>query len=317
MIPPITFNNIFEIDQENKWYIEGVYLNAEQRAVCGNVVIKASLDGMGPSVDIMIKKSNTKPAFVTMEVKVYVNSTRGKWMRKDFKDWTDTCSINNIPVHVDQLIRKGLYVDVNVELKIYWHGHIANQISPNLFDNIKDYMNKPEFSDVTVCVKGEKKYLAHKIILAAQSPMLEKMLMNMKKTEKNCICFSGIDDNVADQLMMFLYQGKLVQTKKNSEIVLKLFEFGIKYQIQNLADSCGFILSDMINIKNALKNFELATANNSSILRQSSLTFILNNYEKIKKSNEFGNFSKRNPQLLSEIHNKLEQLENSDSDESD
>ncbi|CAG5100824.1 Protein of unknown function [Cotesia congregata] len=207
-------------DQENKWYSEGVYPNAEQRAVCGNVVIKASLDGMGPSVDIMIKKSNTKPAFVTIELKVYVNSTKGKWMRKDFKDWTDTCSINGIPVHVDyQLIRKGLYVDVNVELKIYWHGHIANHISPNLFDNIKDYMNKPEFSDVTVCVKGEKKYLAHKIILAAQSPMLEKMLIML--------------------------------------------------------------------------NFELATAHNSSILRQSSLTFILNNYEKVKKSNEFAALSRK------------------------
>ena len=120
------------------------------------------------------------------------------------------------------------------------------------------------YADVEIDVK-DKKFSAHKAILAVRSPVFEAEFTK-EQPEKNQIIIYDADSSTVEQFLYFVYTGESRGTFANE----KLLMLALRYQLTTLAKLCEVALSkikpiQMVNFdKNLNKESEILT---SSIIR--------------------------------------------------
>ncbi|OXU20217.1 hypothetical protein TSAR_013059 [Trichomalopsis sarcophagae] len=116
-----------------------------------------------------------------------------------------------------------------------------------LIDDLEAMLTSPRFSDVKLLVTG-KEFQAHKVILAARSPVFLAMLeSNMKEGQDSVIEVGDIEPDVMAELLRFIYTGKV---ENMDELVADLLAAADMYQLDHLRIMCEAIIAKKLSIDN-------------------------------------------------------------------
>ncbi|XP_065205328.1 speckle-type POZ protein-like [Planococcus citri] len=153
-----------------------------------------------------------------------------------------------------------------------------------------------EFSDVIISVNGQE-YLAHKIILAARSPVFAAMFAhNVKENEENRVYINDMDEEVASEMLRYIYTGKC---EKLSELATGLLVAADKYDLAGLKNVCGLELSKTLSVDNAASILALADMHAAEALKKAAIKFIVSKRTEVLNTQGWKNI--QSVALLNEV----------------
>jgi len=140
------------------------------------------------------------------------------------------------------------------------------------------------FCDITLDVKGEK-FQAHKIILASCSDYFRAMFNgSMREASQRVIPLNGIDVNVMNLVLNFIYTGTIPLKVDNVESVMGAANMML---IKTLKDVCCRYLETMLSVTNCLGMQKFAEAYACEELYSKTTNFICDNFGYVVESEEF------------------------------
>jgi BTB/POZ domain len=150
-----------------------------------------------------------------------------------------------------------------------------------LNSSVTNLLANNSLTDVTLNVKG-KELKAHKVILAAMSPVFEAMFQEgYKEHEDNYVNIQDIDSDVFEVFLRFLYSGEV---EKLGEMYLDLFAASDKYDVQPLREICIQHMAKNISVDNAIDLLALADRHSAESIKSLSLQFIKLNFADVVKT---------------------------------
>ena len=112
------------------------------------------------------------------------------------------------------------------------------------------------YSDFTFNVH-KKKFKVHRGILAAASPVFDKMFSASMAESKSKQCHvKDIKPQVFKHLLEFIYTGRV--PGDISDVAKELFEAAHYYEIEKLKEICKQEFPDMLTVENAMETYEWA-----------------------------------------------------------
>ncbi|KAM3214155.1 hypothetical protein ACQJBY_066532 [Aegilops geniculata] len=151
--------------------------------------------------------------------------------------------------------------------------------SPSLQHHLAELLNSGLEADVTFLVSG-KSFAAHKVILAARSPVLmAEFFGHMKETSSQRVEIKDIDAVVFKSLLYFIYTDSVLEFDLQHEAVTMLAQHLLaaadKYGLDRLKEICEGKLSDGISIDTAATTLALAEQHNCPQLKVKCVDFIV------------------------------------------
>ncbi|XP_057326399.1 uncharacterized protein LOC130668235 [Microplitis mediator] len=146
----------------------------------------------------------------------------------------------------------------------------------SLLPGLDKYLFSSESSDVIVKV-GSEELPANKMVLAYHSPVFAVMF-NTDMTEKraNSINIKDFDVDTVKEVMRFMYSGE-VEPIDDSDLLLKLLSFAHMFQVDKLKNFCEYELTECLSVDNIIKILVGIDNYDVLYLKNSALTFILEN----------------------------------------
>ncbi|GBN14650.1 Speckle-type POZ protein [Araneus ventricosus] len=170
-------------------------------------------------------------------------------------------------------------------------------VFPSVVDDLKEIYSKQLLTDVELKTKT-KSFPAHKIVLCGRSPVFKAMMTNdMKEKNNNFIQVEDLEDDIVQQLLLFLYSDNLETLQWESAI--KLYYAGDKYDIGKLKVMCSSFLVENLTTSTASELLLLADTHSDSDLKKAVEDFIFNHEEEVFGSDEWGSLIETNPLLVS------------------
>lgn len=155
-----------------------------------------------------------------------------------------------------------------------------------------------DLSDVVIS-NGACKINAHKVVLAARSPVFAKMFQHpMKENRENRVLISDMPDDVLREMISFIYTGTV--SLRDGAMARNLYIAADKYAVKDLKKLCSEVLQKFC-FDNVLDSLFLAHLYDDKTLKQSALDFIAMNYSQVKSSESWENFMKENKALAIEV----------------
>lgn len=105
----------------------------------------------------------------------------------------------------------------------------------SIIANCKCILNESKYSDFIFIVKG-KPFKVHKNILAAASPVFDKLFSVKLKESRSNEC--DVKPFIFECLLNFIYSGELPENLHEENVAQNLFEAAHLYQIDKLVDIC-------------------------------------------------------------------------------
>lgn len=157
------------------------------------------------------------------------------------------------------------------------------------------FLNNSTFSDIEIEVQG-KKFNAHKIVLAARSPVFSRMFAhNMTETISGSVKIEDLKPKTFYELLRFMYTNKFDRMDRN--LMRMIFIAADKYEIEELKLECGDILGKTITRKNFRSTLILADDYNAEGLKRMCIFFIIDHvcfgfFDKVSENfeNDFSAF---------------------------
>jgi speckle-type POZ protein len=128
-----------------------------------------------------------------------------------------------------------------------------------------------DFIDILI-ICSDKKFMAHRCVLAGRSSVFKSMLkaeMTEKKLSK--IVIEDIDDATMQELLRFIYT-KEVQNLDT--LAPKLLYAAEKYDLSELKSICASHLTEEVSEENVFENLVLADRHNEQQLLTECMEFI-------------------------------------------
>lgn len=148
--------------------------------------------------------------------------------------------------------------DVEISLKTIGSEYqvIRNVGNTPIFEAMSEILESGKFSDFKIIAKG-KEFKVHRNILSLASPVFATMFeIDLDEKKLNCATVD-CDPEIFQHLLEFIYSGKLPENF--ADVAIKLYEVAHLYQIESLVKYCvGYVLSKEINEENALDIYEFA-----------------------------------------------------------
>ena len=164
---------------------------------------------------------------------------------------------------------------------------------------MEKFVKNSEFSDVVLNV-GNVDFPAHKLVLAARSPVFAAMFKHdMQERKTNVVKIQDISSKAFAVGLEFLYTGAAVKVTKFAE---KLLSFSDKYQLGQLKMRCLEIMANQLSIENACKYLYLANLHSADQLKKKTIAFINLHFLQVRKTTTWAGLICTDPNLLQEIH---------------
>ena len=136
---------------------------------------------------------------------------------------------------------------------------------------IINFLTNQTLADVTLQCQG-KKFKAHKVILAAASPVFGAMFKEgTKEHEENIVIIEDIESDVFELFLRYLYSGEVNQLDEKH---LDLFAAADKYDVQPLREICIRHMSTNISVDNAVDILALAERHSIEPIKSFALELI-------------------------------------------
>lgn len=132
--------------------------------------------------------------------------------------------------------KKNTFLEVKLDIEIFSRNHdvsFGKKVYPEVL--LKKVLGDPKFSDVTL-VSETKEFKCHKVILAAMSPVFDRMFeADMKEADTGVVDIPDISPKIIDMLLTFIYTGEL---KETVEDMGDLLYASTKYQVSEMIAKC-------------------------------------------------------------------------------
>ena len=185
--------------------------------------------------------------------------------------------------------------DTHISAKVV----IVNRERP-LSDSLRDDFgalikaeNKNRFSDITLVasyMKGESssasvEFPAHKVILAARSPVFATMFEHdMQESSNNKVKIDDVCPDVLKVMLAYIYTGRVSNI---GDVAYDLLYAADKYQLDHLKTLCEEQLSKNLKVENAARIIQLAHMHNAPLLKKNSLQFISSHGAEVRATREW------------------------------
>ena len=150
---------------------------------------------------------------------------------------------------------------------------------------IEELKNKGAFCDVTLLSTGDRSISCHKNILAAASPYFKGLFTSdMREKNEKTVDFSFVKPEVADDIVRYMYTGKICITEEKNFALLECGDFLL---ISQLKEKIGRYLEGTLALSNCLSVCTTAKQYNCEGLQQTAEEFIYQNFSHVSKCQEF------------------------------
>ncbi|XP_050016802.1 kelch-like protein 24 [Alexandromys fortis] len=148
----------------------------------------------------------------------------------------------------------------------------------------KDFRDNHIFTDVIICVEGEK-FPCHRAVLSACSNYFRAMFCNGHKESREMLVeIKGILAEAMDCFLQFVYTGKVKLTTEN---VQYLVEVSSLFQVNGLCDECVHFLEEQLDPCNCIGIQRFADTHSLKTLFAKCQTFALQTFEDVSQHEEF------------------------------
>ncbi|CAB0041363.1 unnamed protein product [Trichogramma brassicae] len=129
-------------------------------------------------------------------------------------------------------------------------------------------------SDVELVAQSGPSVPGHMILLAANSPVLLRMIESAEKREngRNVVYVNDIRREVLVDMMCFIYKRKVAWS--GVDFIGDLLSAAHNYQVEELKQLCETMLSNHLTVKNAMEVYVKAKACNAEHLKAEALRFL-------------------------------------------
>ncbi|XP_012070393.1 BTB/POZ and MATH domain-containing protein 4 isoform X2 [Jatropha curcas] len=166
--------------------------------------------------------------------------------------------------------------------------HSINVPESDIGSHFGALLENEECSDITFNVHGEK-FHAHKLVLAARSPVFENEFFDLLEEDNREIVVSDMEPKVFKALLHFIYKDTLVEDEELSmsssscissvsdTLVSKLLAAADKYDLPRLRLMCESVLCKDISVNSVAKILALADRYHAMDLKSVCLKFTAEN----------------------------------------
>ncbi|KAF8655396.1 hypothetical protein HU200_061137 [Digitaria exilis] len=177
-----------------------------------------------------------------------------------------------------------------------------------LSKDFEKLLESKQGSDVTFSVKGES-FLAHRIVLAARSPVFMAELCGpWKEKEALCITVEDMEPNAFKALLQYIYTDRFLPSEEyddndKRDIVHHLLQAADRYSIEKLKLACENFLCKNLDVETVTATLALADQHGCNNLKDACLRYIASpdKMEKVMATEEYGSIKRKFPNLLVEI----------------
>ncbi|KAK7799148.1 hypothetical protein U0070_011533 [Myodes glareolus] len=148
----------------------------------------------------------------------------------------------------------------------------------------KDFRDNHIFTDVIICVEGEK-FPCHRAVLSACSDYFRAMFCNgLKESREMLVEIKGILAEAMDSFLQYVYTGRVKITAEN---VQYLVETSSLFQVNSLCDECVHFLEEQLDPCNCIGIQRFADTHSLQTLFAKCQTFALQTFEDVYQHEEF------------------------------
>lgn len=175
-------------------------------------------------------------------------------------------------------------------------------------------LDNAESSDITFDVAGEK-FPAHKLVLAARSPIFRSKFFDELEEDKQEIIISDLEPKVFKAMLHFIYRDTLTEdvdvdvatpssscmSSVSDTLTAKLLAAADRYGLERLRLMCGSHLCKDISVNSVAKILALADEHHATELKAVCLRFAAENLAAVMRSDGFEYLKENCPSLQSEL----------------
>ena len=135
------------------------------------------------------------------------------------------------------------------------------------------YHNSDNFADFSFICSDGVKIPAHRLMISANSPMMEAMLAtSMTESSSQQVKVDDINSNTMIEILRFIYTKNLLYI--NNDQIIELLYGAEKYQLPDLKDFCKKTMINNISIDNIFEYYSVADQYDLKDLLECCIRFI-------------------------------------------
>ncbi|KAF9595720.1 hypothetical protein IFM89_003462 [Coptis chinensis] len=173
-------------------------------------------------------------------------------------------------------------------------------------------LENQEGSDVVFDVAGQK-FHAHKLVLAARSPVFRSEFFDGMDEDKNEVVVTDLEPKVFKAMLHFIYRDSLMEdsglvasssssaSSTSDTLAASLLAAADKYGLDRLRLMCESYLCKDISVNSVAKTLALADRHHAMELKSVCLKFAAENLGAVMRSNGFEYLKENCPSLQSEL----------------
>ncbi|KAL7612015.1 hypothetical protein Lser_V15G05911 [Lactuca serriola] len=183
-------------------------------------------------------------------------------------------------------------------------------------------LDNKEGSDVVFNVSGQK-FHAHKLVLAARSPVFRSVFFKQDGDEHDEIDVADMEPKVFKAMLHFIYRDALMEDELGSSsfsetcvsdsLIAKLLAAADKYDLGRLRRMCESHLCKDISVNSVGRALALADRYHATELKSVCLRFAAENLAAVMRSDGFEYLKEKCPKLQSELLKTVAGCEDDDS----
>ncbi len=178
---------------------------------------------------------------------------------------------------------------------------LAIDCSSELITHLDGLFNNMQFSDVNFNIGG-REFPAHKSILAARCQYFAAMFKHpMKENSTNQVKIEDIDPEVFDQLLRFIYTGR-VPLDKLETMAAGLFIAADKYLMDELKIKCENYLLHQMSPDNCVVLLLHGDLQNPAEYIKKAAKFFRRNPSQVMATDKWKKMKQENPAVMCDIH---------------
>ncbi|KAK3583237.1 hypothetical protein CHS0354_015417 [Potamilus streckersoni] len=156
----------------------------------------------------------------------------------------------------------------------------------HFFKMLKEFRRDEVYCDIKLVV-GSKIFPAHRIILMACGPYFKAMLMSgMAEISKDSITILGVEPDVFQIILDFIYTGELEVNEDTCEDLLAAADM---FSLTDVVTVCSMFLKDRLQPHNCLGINMFAEIHACTDLVRDSERYISSNFLKVQREEEYKN----------------------------
>ncbi|XP_043480454.1 speckle-type POZ protein B-like [Leptopilina heterotoma] len=180
----------------------------------------------------------------------------------------------------------------DISSKVYFPENIP------YFEGFKFFINNEHLSDVTLNL-GEQKIRAHKVILAAASPVFSKMFKHECKENLTNEVKIDFEYETFLNILKYIYSGKV---ENFNSLTIECFKVADYYQIDSLKTVyLEFLQNNLEKLNNVFQVLKLADDYQLSDLKNYCIAFFVDRSKVLIQHNDLKALSESHPNLLFQL----------------